>query len=226
MKVLVIIQGHYRSFDKTVDSWMESLKNCDFEFRISVFDRIDHNTVCWWKGEGQETPLLTLAQIETLKKLDPGVEIITQYLSPEERADLYAHKPLKSHYYRYNAWKKILENIDETKYDVIVLSRPDVLIKDIDFNNLSIEVDEIKVCGRSDPNRVHGLAGTDVICAIHPKNKDVFYDVPSDFVHRKFISGEDSFNDFIFKKFGKVDLYWSWGKEYEIYEVCNGRGIY
>lgn len=221
MKVLVILHGHYRSFDSTIQSWVNALENCEYEFRFSTYDEIDHNTRCWWHGDRDASPFLSDAQIEHLKKYDPNVEIKKQEFSEHERNDIYAQNPLKTYYYRFNAIKQILENVDESKYDMIVISRFDILIKSIKFSDISVNINEVKIGARRDPAFCHDLAASDMLCAFHPKNKSLFYNPPADLIERKFWAGEECWTDFYVKNFETVYLPWIYDVNFEIYNLTS-----
>jgi len=217
MKVLVILQGHYRTFDKTLQSWLTALEDCEYDFRFSTFDRIDHNTQCHWHDDLIESSRLTDDQIRKLKMYDPKVEIQTQKFYGDEINDIYCHRPLKTYYYRFNSIKNILETIPENKYDVIIISRFDILINTIKFRDLVINKNEIKLGGYPHHTFIHGLSCNDLICAFHPQKIAVFYNPPTDLFERKFNGGgEECWTDFCFKNFETVSLTWTNTTNFEI----------
>jgi hypothetical protein len=216
MKVLLLLYGHYRSFDRTILSWISSLEECDFDCRFVTFDKIDHSTRCWWHGDTEERLGLSTEQLELLKTYDPNVKILTQEFTQEELNDVYATLPLKVYMYRYTNIKDVLESIDDTKYKMIVISRFDIQINGIKFKNISVDIDAIKIGARSAPEFFKGLAASDLLCAFHPKNKNIFYNPPSDIITKKFCYAEECYTEFYHQNFKVVDHSWEYYQDFHI----------
>jgi len=216
MKVLLILYGHYRSFNNTHKSWINSFEGCDVEYKFCTFDTIDHNTKCWHRGQTTPKPHLTNDQIDLLKLFDPAVNILTQEFTEDEHNDIYAKMPVKVYLYKYNNIKKILESIDETKYDIIILSRFDILINNIIFKNISICKNEIKLGVRPDKGFLKGIAATDLLCMFHPSDKHLFYTMPTDIIDRKFLIPEECYTDFYYKNFERVIQEWNYDNHFTI----------
>ena len=134
MRVLPLFYGHYRTFYRTLPSWLSSLEGCEFVCRFVTFDTIDHAAKCWWHGNIEEHPKITTAQIDLLTTYDPNVRILSQTFSNEELDDIYATLPFKVYMYKYTNIKEMLESIDETQYDMILIRRFDIRIRTIRFN--------------------------------------------------------------------------------------------
>lgn len=217
MKVLLILYGHYRTFEKTVLAWLSSLEGCDIVYKFVTFDTIDHSTKCWWHDNIEEQPKLTDKQIQSLKILDPNSKILTQVFSNEELNDIYATLPLKVFMYKYNNIKSILESIDEKDYEMIIISRFDILIKNIKFKDVLANANEIKIGYRGPDNSFFmNVAATDLLCAFHPSNKFLFYNIPDDIINRKLKFPEECYTDFYFKNFEHVNTKWSYYTDFEI----------
>ena len=216
MKVLLILYGHYRSFDKTNSSWIKSLEGCDVDYKFCTFDRIDHNTKCWSRDETSPKPFLTSNQINLLKFFDPTVRIITQEFTKDENNDIYATVPLKVFIYKYNNIKSILESIDETKYDIIIISRYDIFILNIEFKKISILKNQVKLGMRFAPTFFKGIGNTDLFCVFHPSDKNIFYTMPPDIINRKFKIPEECYTEFYYANFKIVNLEWEYNKDFTI----------
>ncbi len=212
---LVILYGHYRSFDRTVLSWISSLEGCSYEFRFITFDRIDHSTKCWWHDNIKESPKLTSFQIELLKKYDPNTKIISQEFTKEELDDIYATLPLKVYIYKFNNIKQLLSSIDDTKYDMIILSRFDTEIYNIKFKYISVENCEIKIGARTS-GYFKGFSASDILCVFHPADKSKFYNMPNDFITRKYKFPEECYNEFYYDNFTNVRHVWHYDKDFRI----------
>ena len=216
MKVLLILYGHYRSFDKTNSSWIKSLEGCQVDYKFCTFDRIDHNTKCWHRDQTSPKAQLTSNQINLLKSFDPTVRIITQEFTNEENNDIYSTLPLKVYTYKYYNIKNILECIDETKYDIIIISRFDIIIKSIEFKKISILKNQIKLGARFAPNFYKQLGNTDMLCVLHPSDKYLFYNMPADIINRKFNKPEECYTDFYCTNFKNVNVEWEYIKDFII----------
>jgi hypothetical protein len=216
MKVLLILYGHYRTFDITISSWISSLEGCDFECRFVTFDKVDHSTKCWRHDRIKDRPNLTDAQIELLKKYDPNTKIISQELSQEELDDVYASLPHKVFIYKYNNIKEMIESVDDTKYELIIISRFDIKINNIKFKDVKIEIDEIKIGGWNSANHYKNISVSDALCAFHPANKNLFYNIPKDIITRKFKHAEECYTDFYFQNFKIVNYIWQDRKDFLI----------
>jgi hypothetical protein len=216
MKILLLLCGHYRTFDRTVASWISALDGCDFDCRFVTFDKIDHNTKCWWHDNIAESASLTNEQINLLKSFDPNTEILTQVFSETELNDIYATLPLKVYMYKFKIIKNILESIDDKNYDMIIVSRFDVKINDIKFKNIQINLNEINIGARLAGNFFKGLAASDMLCAFHPANKNLFYNIPNDLIARNFSLPEECYTDFYYQNFIVVNHLWNWHDDFYI----------
>ena len=212
---LVILYGHYRSFDKTVLSWISSLEGCDYEFRFITFNTIDHCTKCWWHDNTKESPELTSSQLELLKKYDPNTKIIRQEFTKDELDDIYASLPLKVYIYKFNNIQEVLSSIDDKKYDMIILSRFDILIHTIKFKDISVEKSDIKIGARIS-NHFKGFAASDLLCVFHPADKSKFYNMPKDIVTRRLKFPEECYNEFYYDNFTNVRHVWHYDKDFVI----------
>lgn len=225
MKVLLILQGHYRSFDKTNLSWKKALEGCDYECCFCTWDVIDSNTPTWYSNNKHINEKLTNKQIDLLKSFDPNVKILSQEFSSNDMQNIYAKVPLKVYMYKYNALKDIINSIDSSKYDMIIISRYDILIKTIKFKDITIDVNEIKIGGRSSNMFFRNIAASDLLCIIHPSNKDLFNILPKDIIERKFNSGEECYTDFYFSNFNKVNHIWNLYNDFEIIRMQNKENV-
>ena len=219
MNVLLILYGHYRSFDKTYLSWIKSLEGCNVDYKFCTFDRIDHHTTCWHRKQTSPKSLLTSNQINLLKSFDSDVRIITQEFTNDELNDIYATRPLKVSTYKYNNIKNILESVDETKYDIIIISRFDIMIHNIEFKKISILKNQIKIGARYAPNFYKQIGNTDILCVFHPSDKHLFYNIPADIINRKFNIAEECYTDFYCTNFKIVNVEWEYNKDFIIHPL-------
>jgi hypothetical protein len=216
MKTLVLLYGHYRTFDKTYTSWINALEGSDYDCRFITFDTIEHTTKCWWRDRVNNSVKLTDTQIELLRKFDKNTRILKQEYTEEEINDIYATLPFKVYMYKYYNIKDVLENIDETQYDKIIISRFDIELYNIKFKDISIEKDEIKI-GYDNMLHFHkGISCSDTLYMFNPKDKNKFYEIPNGILNRKFSIPEAAYTDFFYEKFNIVTLAWKICKDYTI----------
>ena len=217
MKILLILYGHYRTFDKTYTSWINSFEGCTVDYKFCTFDTIDHNTKCWHRDKTELKPNLSIEQLNLLKMLDPNVSIITQAFTNDESNDIYATMPLKVYLYKYNNIKKILETTDTSKYDIIIISRFDIIIYDIKFIKATVLKNEVNLGVRPDHRFLNNIAATDLLYMFHPSDKHLFYTMPSDLINRKFLLPEECYTDFFYNNFKKVNHIWNFNEHFSIY---------
>jgi hypothetical protein len=216
MNILLILHGHYRTFDKTHISWVNSFEGCTVDYKFCTFDTIDHNTKCWHRDRTELKPKLSNAQINLLKSFDPTVNIITQTFTNDESNDIYATLPLKVYLYKYNNIKSILETTDTSKYDMIIISRFDIIIYNIKFINTTILKNEVNLGVRPDNRFLNNIAATDLLYMFHPSDKSLFYAMPSDIINRKFSLPEECYTEFFYNKFKKVNHTWNFNENFSI----------
>jgi len=225
MKIALLLQGHFRTFEKTHHSWVNALEDCEYDCYFTTWNTINSNTKSWHSNPIENQPELTNSQIELLKTYDPNVTIEKQEFTEEEKNDIYAHAPHKSFIYKFEALKKTLLRIESSKkeYDIIICGRFDIEIKSIKFKDINkikkINIDEIIIGGRISPDKdifLYDLATTDIIYIFHPSKKEIFYNLPDDLINRKFRNGEDYMTNLFFSNFNKVTHSFLYQKDFEI----------
>ena len=223
MRIALLLQGHFRTFEKTHQTWINALEDCEYDCYFTTWNIIDANTKSWHSDANNIQPELTNSQIDLLKLYDPNVTIEKQEYTEEEINDIYPHSPYKSHIYKFEALKKTLLRIEsfkeEREYDMIICGRFDLEIKSIKFKNLTIEKDEIKFGGNirlDNENYQHNLGATDLLYIFHPIKKEIFYNLSDSLINRKFTHGEDFMTELFFSNFNKVNHLFMYERDFEI----------
>jgi hypothetical protein len=223
MKIALLLQGHFRTFEKTHHSWINALEDCEYDCYFTTWNIINSNTKSWHSNAIENQPELTNSQIELLKTYDPNVTINTQEFTEDEKNDLYAFSPYKTHIYKFEALKNTLQRIESSKeekeYNMIICGRFDLEINSIKFKDITINEDEIKFGGRVDKEKgkyIHNLAATDLLYIFHPSKKELFYNLPVGLKNRKFTNAEEYITDFFFINFNKVIHSFIYDKDFEI----------
>lgn len=217
MKIALILRGHYRTFEKVQESWKSALTNCDYDCFFHTWNTIDSTTKSWCK-EAQDSIQLDNNKINILKLWDANVIIDQQTYTNDELTDIYATATYKSYIYKFESLKKILDRIDETKYDIILVGRYDLILLNINFiNDLEINQGEIFIGARGSDNRfIYNLATSDCLFAFNSKDKIKFYTIPTDYIDRKFNYSEEAYVDFYYKSFNKVTHKWHQQTHFDI----------
>ena len=217
MKIAFILRGHFRTFEKVQELWKHSLNNCNYDCFFHTWNTIDSTTKSWCK-DPKDSELLTDNKLSILKSWDPNIVVEHQFYTDDELNDIYATATYKSYIYKFNSLKETLDRIDESKYDIILVGRYDLIIKNVNFiNDLCINPNEIFIGARGNDNRfLYGLATSDCLFAFNSKDKYKFYNMPNDYIDRKFTYSEEAYVDFYYKSFDKVTHKWHQQTHFDI----------
>jgi hypothetical protein len=159
---------------------------------------------------------LNTTELELLRSFDPNVCIESQSYTQSELEDIYTTAPHKSFLYRFASLRDTLHRIDKEKYDMIVVGRYDVLLRNIKWNTLSVKENEIAIGGRISTFFYKGIGASDVLFAFHPSSIERFDTPPKDYQSRKFQNAEEPFTDFCYTNFSKVHHVWEYDREFII----------
>jgi len=215
MRIALVMRGHYRTFNTTGISWINALKDYDYDCFFHTWNLQDCTTATLYRGNKYALELRP-AYIDHLKSFDKDVVIQEQNFSEEELSDLYTGIAFKGFIYRFEALRDTLNRIPQDTYDIIIVGRYDLFLKSGIFDNLSVKEDEILIGGRKDENYLKGYAATDLIFAFHPKNISKFFNQPKDYTEKKFNNGEEGFTDFLYSSFKKVNIKWVYNFDFAI----------
>ena len=214
MRIALVLKGHYRSFDKTSKAWLEELKGYKYDCYFHTWDLQDSTTPTWHRGEKYALPLYA-SNIELLKTLDKDVVIEKQDFTEEDIKNKFIDAPYKTFIYRHESLYKTLNRIDMSKYDIVIVGRYDLELKDNCFSKLVINNDEIMIGGINDKEYYKEVRATDLLFAFHPENIPLFQVNP--YVEQgDFKRGEEPFTKFLFNNFKKVTLKWKYEKDFII----------
>jgi hypothetical protein len=233
MRIALLLQGHFRSFENTHQSWINALEDCEYDCYFTTWNIIDANTKSWHSDANENQPELTSSQINLLKSYDPNVTINSQEFTKEEKNDIYASSPYKTHIYKFEVLKNTLQRIEslkeEKEYDMIICGRFDIEIKSIKFKDINmINKDEIIFGGRIDSEKdkyLHNLSATDLIYIFHPSRKEIFYNLPIGLINRRFFYAEDYMTELFFSNFIKVIHAYTYGKDFNIIRLHKTNSI-
>jgi hypothetical protein len=222
MRIALLLQGHFRTFENTHQSWISALDGCEYDCYFTTWNIIDANTKSWHSDVNENIPELNISQISLLKSYDPNVTIEKQEFTEEEKNDLYAFSPYKTLVYKFEALKKTLLRIELSKkeYDIIICGRFDIEIKFIKFKDINIiKKDEIIIGGRIISEKdiyIHNLSGNDILYIFHPSKKEVFYNLPNGLINRKFTYAEECVTDLFFSNFNIINHLYLYEKDFNI----------
>jgi len=214
MRIALVLRGHYRSFDLTSKSWLSALKGLNYDCYFHTWDLQDSTTPTWHRGEKYALPLYPY-NIELLKTFDKDIIIKRQEFTDKDLANKFLDTPYKTFIYRYESLYNTLNRIDMSKYDIVIVGRYDLDLKDNCFSKLVMNKDEIMIGGINDKEYYKELRATDLLFAFHPENILLFQVNP--YVEQgDFKRGEEPFTEFLFNKFKKVILKWRYEKDFTI----------
>lgn len=216
-KIALVLRGHYRSFSNTYQSWKDSLQDCDFTCYFHTWDITEARTRTWYCSE-RTSRELNPEELELLRSFDPSICIESQTYTKSELEDIYTTAPHKSFVYRFTSLRDTLHRIanEKEKYDMIVVGRYDVLLRNIKWKNVSVKENEITIGGRNSEFFYKNVGASDVLFAFHPSRIDRFDTPPSDYSTRKFRNAEEPFTDFCYKSFVKVHHMWHYDRDFII----------
>jgi len=214
MRIALVLRGHYRSFDTTSKSWLKALKGYDYDCYFHTWDLQDSTTPTWHRGEKYALPLYD-RNIELLKKFDANIIIETQSFTEYDIQNKFTDAPYKTFIYRYESLYTTLNRIDASKYDIIIVGRYDLELKENCLSDIRLTKDEILVSGINDKEYYKELRGTDLLFAFHPTNIPLFQINPYIEKHT-FKKGEEPFTKFLFDTFKNVSLKWNYEKDFTI----------
>lgn len=218
MRIALVFRGHFRTFDRTAPFWELALDGCEYDSYFHTWDTIDANTVSWHCQKAVEHPKLTEEQVALLKKWDPNVVIETQTFTEEEHKEIYASwAPHKALVYRMNAFLQLLKRIPKEKYDLIVVSRYDIKVKEIPFHDIQFAPNEVLVGGRSCPGCVGNIAVSDVLFAFPASYVDKLYNpLEKEGINpKKYTNCEEWFNEMLMDVFETFTHKWQYTEHFD-----------
>jgi len=217
MRIALILRGHYRSFDITSIELKKAIDGLDCDCYFHTWDLQDSETQTWHRGEKYKLKLYD-KHIRTLQSFDQSTQIEQQEFNDTELKNIYLMAPYKTFDYRYIELKDTLKRIPINDYEIVIVSRYDLVINKDCLKNLNIEKNEILI-GYAETkvvdNYYKNLRATDLLFAFHPSNIHLFNINPysKDTV---FTKAEEPFTKFIFDNFKKVTLKWKYGIDFSI----------
>lgn len=214
MRVALVLTGHFRTFEQTHTYWRTALEGCEYDVYCSTWDTINSNTISWHTRQPNNThAYLTQEQIDLLRSFDPLVYIGHQEYTQEELNDIRLDCTSKSNIYRYESLCNTLKRIDPTKYDIIVVGRYDLRIKDIFFKDICLEEDEIQCSGVYYGDKfVRKYANTDTLYVFRPIKKEVFnnlFEIYENATQKNLKYPEEVFSELFYTFFSKVTVQWN-----------------
>ena len=215
MRIALVLRGHYRSFDLTSKSWLSALKGLNYHCYFHTWDLQDSTTPTWHRGEKYALPLYP-SNIELLKKFDKDIVIKRQEFTEKDLVNKFLEAPYKTFIYRYESLIETLNRIDISKYDIVIVGRYDLELKDNCLSELLINKDEIMIGGINNTEYYRELRGTDLLFAFHPANIPLFQVNPYIELNNFKKGGEEPFTKFLFDNFKRVLLKWTYEKDFII----------
>jgi hypothetical protein len=215
MRIALVLKGHYRSLDKTHKIWLDALKGHNYDCYFHTWDLQDATTPTWYRGEKYALPLYP-SNIELLKKFDKDIIIESQTFTEEDIKNIYIDAPYKTFIYRYESLYMTLNRIDVNKYDIVIVGRYDLELKDTCFSEIIINKNEILIGGIKDERYYKGLRATDLLFAFHPENIPLFQVNPYVDIDSFKNGGEEPFTKFLFENFKKISLKWNYETDFNI----------
>ena len=207
MRIALVLRGHYRSFDKTSETWLNELKGLDYDSYFHTWDLQDSTTPAWHCGEKHPLPLYP-SNIELLKTFDKDVVIDKQEFTEEEIQDKILNAPCKAFMYRYKSLTETLNRIPHGKYDIVIVGRYDLELKNVCLSNIRINEGEILIGGINHNEFYKEIKNTDLLFAFHPNNIPLFQVNPYVDLDRFKMGAEEPFTKFLFDNFKTVSLRW------------------
>ena len=135
MKTCLILHGHLRTFDKTIENLKKNINNFeDIDIFIHTWNTIDRLTPSYYEESNVKSNIITSDMLEKIYK-PKDFSIEKQVLNdptitcPYNKISLEGHKYYFESFYKANELKKNYENKNNFKYDIVIKSRPDVLFK-------------------------------------------------------------------------------------------------
>lgn len=220
MKIAVCLLGHYRSFDRVSACWDRLKVKYNIDFYISTWDCVDSNTKSWHTNGGNALIPLSELQIKNLKRFDCDVIIDSQSWTDEERTDIYLGVPIKLFEYRFQMYNNVVKRIQESgrKYDLVVFSRLDIALADLDF--VPVPEGTIHIGYRTDTKYSYSLAASDIFFAIHFDNIGLMTDphigIRKARENNLYEMPENYANDFYYTKWVAVVPTWKYNVDFAI----------
>ncbi len=216
-KIALVLRGHFRSFEKNQAMWKDLLKNFDYDCYFHTWDTVDSVNQSWYRRKIVNSPTLTENQIHILKDWDPNVVIEKQEFTQDEHNEIYASwTPHKALLYRFDSLLNTLKRIDKTKYDFTIISRYDIIIKNISFENLTVVPGQILLGARECAHIFGGIAVNSELFVFHTSDLDKFYNPLSDANPRKYTNAEEWFSEMYQNIFKEIKHLWKWEEHFNI----------
>lgn len=224
-KVAVILNGHFRSFDRTAPFWRRALEGLDATFCIHSWDVRDSSTVTWNRPTGAPpAPALGAAELGLLREFDAHARIGTQLWSAEDQlpSSVRGPAPIKALKYAYEGIAACALEVEKARaagaeYDMVVLSRLDILVR-VPLARLAPPArGEVVFGARPDERMLHNVASVDLLRAVHPDDLHlVAQGVPRELEAwrtdaARFKFGEEPATAIYFSDFKKQTVAWQWG---------------
>ena len=214
---IVILKGHYRTFDTTHTSWDTSLSGCNYKMYLHTWDKQNSESSSW-HDPGKSSQPLTETQIQLLKSYDRDIQIENQkWTETEKTANLLINTPFKSYLFYWQSIFSCLNRIqEESKY--ILICRYDIQIN-IDLKTIQCEEGEIIIGYSHSANNNFPFGMSDILYCIHYKDKHKLQSIPEMLYQwkenpSKYQLPEDYFSDFILTNWKKVTRKWLHRKDF------------
>lgn len=218
-RIAIVLVGHYRSFDQTLERLMCETSGLNIDWYLHTWNTSDAITLSWHHALPSDK-LLTASQKMTLEALDPDYEIGSQSFTQAELEDAVFRKPWKAVNYLFTAVQKCLQRVKESgvEYDYILVSRYDVQLNNMGLLTLQVPLNHIVVGGRATQGFYNlNIAASDVIFALNPANIDAFIE-EKEFLRNKanYHSSEEPYSQLYVDKFAKVVHQWHYDNHFTI----------
>ena len=186
MRVCLILHGHLRTFDKTIETLKKNITNFkDIDIFIHTWNTIDRLTPSYYKESNINSNLITPEMIEKIYK-PKNFSIETQIINnpnitcPYNKISLEGHKYYFESFYKANELKNKYEKENNFKYDIVIKSRPDVLFKtQLDLtklNNKTVYLLGNPINNNADLHSIGNFRAFNVITISNSENMDKIAD--------------------------------------------------
>lgn len=214
-RIALVLRGHFRSFEKNEESWRKLLEPFHYDSYFHSWDTLDCNNQTWDRRYTIESRNLNNEEISILRKWDPNVVIEKQEFSKEDNEKIYASwAPHKSLIYRFDSLLNTLKRIDKTKYDIIIVSRYDILLKNVNLEKLTINPGTLLLGGRECPDILGKIAANAELLIFHSSNLDKFYNPLINADPKKYKNAEEWFAEMYQRIFKEIKHEWKWEEDF------------
>ena len=146
MRIAILLSGHIRTYDKTIESWKKYIPNYNnIDIFIHTWDTIDRLTESFYKTSNKTYTI----DINHIKEIYKPKDIIIEKQDLKDTEILWPDctESIKGSFYYFQSWYKVnqlkinYENKHNFIYDLVIKLRPDIFLKEsLPLDNINLNL--------------------------------------------------------------------------------------